>query len=105
MKTGFEKQFLVNRDETGRFIVISFRTGNKYFVEPIESEHTPRWGDLNPATGKVEGSYGSKYTGGIKEKESLITKENGFEKIHYSGVGSSPFSVIEKLDEEHPSIK
>jgi hypothetical protein len=34
----------------------------------------------------VEGSYGTKYTGGIG-KRSLITKENGFETIHYSGIG------------------
>jgi hypothetical protein len=26
---------MVNRDETGRFMVISFKTGKKYFVEPI----------------------------------------------------------------------
>lgn len=105
IKEGFEKQFLVNRDDSGRFIVISYRTGRKYFVEPIETEHTPHWGDVNPATGKVEGSYGDKYRGGIKEKESLLTPENGFTEVHYSGVGGSPFTVIEALDAQYPSLE
>jgi hypothetical protein len=104
MKNGFEKQFLVNRDETGRFIVVSYRTGKKYFVEPIETEHTPHWGNLNPATGKVEGNYGSKHRGGIKEKDSMITKENGFDEIRYSGQGASPFTVIEELDAKYVSV-
>ena len=97
-------EFLVNRDVTGRFIVDSFRTGKRYFVEPIETEHTPIWGDVNPATGKVEGAYGTKYKGGIKEKESLITPTNGFKNITYAGLGSSPFSEIEKLDAKYPTI-
>ncbi len=103
MKT--DLNFLVNSESTGRFIVTSFRTGKKYFVEPIENEHTPVWGDVNPATGKVEGSYGEKYRGGIKEKESLITKENGFDKIHYAGTGSSPLSLITDLDAKYPTVK
>ena len=28
----------------------------------------------------------------------MITKENGFVNIKYSGVGCSPFNVIEELD-------
>jgi len=102
MKT--DLNFFVNKD-AGRFIVHSYRTGRKYFVEPIENEHTPIWGDVNPATGKIEGAYGMKHRGGIKEKESLITKENGFSKIHYAGVGSSPLSYITDLDEKYPSLK
>lgn len=102
MKT--DLNFLVNTESTGRFIVTSFRTGRKYFVEPIENEHTPIWGDVNPATGKIEGAYGLKNKGGIKEKESLITKENGFDKIHYAGVGASPLSKISELDAKYPSL-
>ncbi len=101
MKTDFN--FFVNQD-AGRFIVHSYRTGKKYFVEPIENEHTPVWGDVNPATGKIEGSYGSKHRGGVKEKESIITKENGFSKIHYAGVGCSPLSFISELDAKYPSL-
>jgi len=105
IKTGFEKQFLINRDDTGRFIVISYRKGRKYFVETIETEHTPQWGDVNPATKKVEGSYGEKYRGGIKEKDSLLTPENGFMQVYYSGIGGSPFTVIETLDKQYPDKK
>ncbi|MCC6371908.1 MAG: hypothetical protein IT236_12955 [Bacteroidia bacterium] len=105
METGFEKRFLVNRDDTGRFIVESYRTGKKYFVEVIEDERTPQWGDVNPVTKKVEGNYGGKYRGGISEKESLLTPENGFTKVHYSGVGASPFSVIDELDAKLPTLE
>lgn len=103
MNTNFsiEKDFKGN----GRFTVTSYRTGRKYYVEPIETAHTPVWGDVNPATGKIEGSYGDKNPGGVKEKESLITKENGFDKIHYAGVGASPLSLITDLDEKYPSLK
>ena len=41
----------------------------------------------------------------IKEKESLITKKNGFSNIVYAGVGASPFSAIEELDAKYPSIR
>jgi len=30
--------------------------------------------------------------------------QNGFEKIHYSGIGGSPFSIIDELDSKHPTI-
>jgi hypothetical protein len=43
-----------------------------------------------------------KYTGAIDESESIITKENGFEDIHYTGIGESPFSFIEELDKKYP---
>lgn len=101
----FDKRFLSETDKTGRHVVTSFRTGRKYYVEPIETEHTPIWGDVNPATGKIEGSYGVKYNGGIKEKDSLITLENGFTNIHYSGIGASPYSVIDELDSKYPTLE
>lgn len=34
----------------------------------------------------------------------MITKENGFDEIRYSGIGGSPFSVIDDLDSKHPTI-
>jgi hypothetical protein len=105
MKTPeFDSKFLTDTDKSGRHVVTSFRTGKKYYIEPIETEHTPRWGDVNPATGKVEGDYGDKYPGGIKEKDSMITAENGFEEIRYSGVGASPYSVIDELDAKYPTL-
>lgn len=76
--TDLDKRFLTNTDETGRFIVKSLTTGKKYYIEPIGNGHPADWGDINPATKKVEGDYGQKYTGCVSEKESLITPENGF---------------------------
>jgi hypothetical protein len=94
MKTISRQEFLVNRDETGREVVFFPETGKEYFVEYIGGRSN--WGDLNPATGKIEGSYGSKYKGSIREEESMITKENGFEEIHV-GVGASPYTKIGEL--------
>lgn len=103
--TEFRKNFLVNRDETGRFIVDSYRTGKTYFVEPIGPDRPADWGSYNPSTGKIENKKGfDKYTGAIEEKESLIMKDNGFEDIRYSGIGGSPFSVIEEMDSKYPKI-
>jgi len=101
----FRYKFLENRDETGRFYVYSFRTGKTYFVEPIGPDRPADWGSYNPSTGNIENKKGfDKYTGAISESESLITKENGFENIRYSGIGGSPFSVIDEMDAKHPSI-
>lgn len=103
MNDDFNKRFLTNTDETGRFLVSSLRTGAKYYVEPIINGHTPEWGSIDPASGNLMHKKGDgKYTGGIKEKESLITKENGFEKIHMLDVGTSPHAYIEMLDAEKP---
>ncbi len=97
----FRKKFLVDTDETGRFIVTSQKTGKSYFVEPIGPDRTADWGSYNPSTGNIENKKGfDKFRGSIDEKDSMITKENGFEKIHYTGVGGSPFSLIDELDEK-----
>jgi len=96
------KKFLVNSEETGRQIVISLRTKRKYYIESISDSKRPAdWGDLNPVTKKVEGSYGSKYTGAITESESLITTENGFSNIE-TIKGGSPYSIIEQMDAKYP---
>lgn len=95
------KRFLTNTDETGRFIVTSTRTGRKYFVEPVGTVKT-NWGDVNPATGKTEGKYGSKYKGSISKEESLITEENGFENIVTLDPGVSPLLYIDKIDSKYP---
>jgi hypothetical protein len=101
MDKDFTKKFLTNRDETGRFIVKSIKTGKTYFVEPMDSDEKTVWGDYNPATKKFEtGNYG-KYKGSIKPSESMITKENGFEKIHTLGPGESPLDYINRIDEEY----
>lgn len=96
-----KERFLTNTDETGRFIVKSLVTGRSYYVEPIGSKRAADWGDINPATKQVEGSYGKKYAGCISKEESLITPENGFEKIELLEEGVSPMSVIERRDKEY----
>lgn len=102
MNADVKTTFLVNRDETGREIYYYPETGKKYYVEYIE----PRgwrvgWGDVNPATKQLEGNYGGKYKGAIKEEESVITKENGFDNI-VTGVGAS---VGPKIEEMHNKWK
>lgn len=93
------KEFLTNRDETGREIVTFLETGKKYYVEYIEPRNfRSSWGDVNPATGKVEGAYGDKFKGTIKASESIITKENGFDTI-VEGEGS-PYHNIHIMHEQ-----
>ena len=91
-------RFLKDSDHTGRFIVTSKVTGKKYFVEVIGTPRAADWGDIDPATGKITGSYGEKYDGCIPEKESLITEENGFDKITTLNPGVSTFDEIERRD-------
>ena len=91
------KDFLVNRDETGREILYYPETGKKYYVEYIEPRNWRiNWGDVNPATKQVEGSYGDKFTGAIRAEESIITKENGFNEI-VEGEGGSPYYTINEM--------
>ncbi len=97
------KKFLTNTDDTGRFIVYSKRTGKKYFVEPIENAHTPKWGSIDPATGKLMHKKGDgKYRGGISESESLINEENGFKNITTLEIGMSPLAYIDHIDAKYP---
>lgn len=93
--------FLTNTDETGRFIVVSQRTGKTYAVEPIGKVKT-RWGDVDPATKKVTGSYGNKYRGSIDARDSMITEGNGFKNIETLKPGTSPLAYIDALDAKYP---
>lgn len=92
------RDFLVNRDETGREVVFFPETGKRYFVEYIGSTRS-NWGDVDPASGKIQGSYGEKYKGSINKEETLITEENGFKEI-VVGMGS-PYDTIEKRHNEY----
>jgi hypothetical protein len=85
------KDFLVNRDETGREIVTYPETGKKYYVEYIGDPHIS-WGDINPAT-KTVSKVTAKAKGSIMPEDSMITKENGFEEI-WEGQGS-PYAHID----------
>lgn len=105
MDSNFRSRFLTNTDDTGRFIVISRRTGRSYYVEPIETAHTPKWGSVDPATGNLMHKKGDgKFRGGVSPAESLITVENGFEpdKIHMLDRGTSPLHAIDVLDAKYP---
>ena len=95
-----KKRFLRDTDETGRFIVVSNKTGVKYYVEPIDTNERNDWGDLDPVDKKLKGDYGLKYKGSIKPDESLITEENGFENIVELGIGESPLDYINRIDKE-----
>lgn len=97
---GVRKNFLVNRDDTGKEIVFFPETGKKYYVEYIEPRNfRTSWGDIDPATKTLQtGSYGEKYSGAIKAEDSVITKENGFERI-VEGEGS-PYDTINRMHEE-----
>ena len=105
MNATLRSRFLTNTDDTGRFIVYSQRTGKSYFVEPIVNGHTPEWGSIDPATGNLTHKKGDgKHRGGIDKDESLITKDNGFEKIHMLDKGVSPHHAIDVLDAKYPSL-
>ena len=54
-------------------------------------------GVIDPATKTVNGNYGNKYNGAVEEKDSIITKENGYDKIETTAVGESPTDIINKL--------
>lgn len=95
------KEFLINSDETGRFIVKSLVTGRTYYVEPLDSGERTDWGDLDPATKKLTGDYGNKYKGSVKESESLITPENGFTNITTLPAGYSPLEYIDEIDKKY----
>jgi hypothetical protein len=70
----FREKFFKDTDHTGRHMCVSFRTGKRYYIEAIEGK-TVKWGDLNPATGKVEGNYGGKYRGAVSKDESIVNEE------------------------------
>jgi hypothetical protein len=82
-----------NSETTGRHYITDLKTGRKFCVEPIGNPRTD-FGDINPSTGKVEGSYGMKYRGSIDERDSIITEENGFKDISYV---QNPNDYIEQL--------
>ena len=97
MRNELLKRFLMRTDETGRFLVKSKETGIVYFVEPIDNGKPEKlWGDVDPASKKLTGDYGNKRRGAIKESESLITIENGFENIGI--VKGSPLGEIDRRD-------
>lgn len=98
MKADVRKNFLVNTEDTGRFIVTSIKTGKQYFVEAIGDPHI-EWGSLDQSSGKLMVKKGwKKNKGSIEKDESLITEGNGFKNICTLNPGESPFEYIERIE-------
>jgi hypothetical protein len=83
--------------DTGKYYIIDKETGRKFLVEPIIKGNKKLWGDLNPSTKKVEGTYGNKHKGAIEREESIISKDNGFKNIIELETGVSPDSYISNM--------
>ena len=88
------KNFLVDSEKSGRHIVSSLRTGRKYYVEPIFKSSFPYW--EYPLM--MEERIG---TGSVRERDSVITKEIGFDEVHLVDAGS-PYEKINQLDLQYP---
>lgn len=82
---------------TGRFYIVDEETGRKFCIEPISNKNRTNWGDVNPATKKVEGKYGKKYKGSVEKNESIISEENGFKNIKILESGKNPQDYINEL--------
>ena len=99
------QRFTTKTEDSGRFIVTSKRTGKEYFVEPIGDPHV-EWGSVDQASGKLNVKKGwKKNKGSIEKDESLISKENGFDKVHNLKPGESPLVYIDRLDEKYPTLQ
>ncbi|AXG68327.1 hypothetical protein KORDIASMS9_00542 [Kordia sp. SMS9] len=97
MRPDVLQRFFYRTEDSGRFLVTSKRTGVTYFVEPIATgKPAILWGDVDPATNKLTGDYGTKRRGAVLPEDSLITKENGFQNI--STFKGSPFGEIDRRD-------
>jgi hypothetical protein len=106
MDSDFNKRFLTDTSDTGRFISVSVRTGRKYYVEAIGDPHIS-WGSIIPGDDShlsVKKGWG-KNKGSIDDNETLITAENGFTKIHDLEPGISPHAYIDMLDAKYPDKK
>lgn len=96
-----KKRFLINSEDTGRFIVTSMKTKKQYFVEPQGDSHI-EWGSIDQSSGKLNVKKGWKKNKGSTDKEdSLITNKNGFKNITTLDKGESPLAYIEKIDNEY----
>ena len=91
----------MKNEDTGRFYIHAIdKNGKKriFCIEPIEPTI-----EINTMPSPIydEDWYQNifdkrkkKHRGSIKERDSIITKENGFENIQYD---QNPFDIIEKL--------
>lgn len=83
--------------KTGRHFIRT-KDGRLFCIEPIDNSQgkgRERFGNINPATGKIEGKYGDKYIGSIHEDDSIITEGNGFKNITVTS--GNPYDLIREL--------
>jgi len=83
---------------TGRFFVRT-KEGRLFCVEAIDPHVGKKklWGDMDPVTKKLTGTYGNKNPGAVHPDDSIITEENGFKNIKTLPPGTSPMGCIEAL--------
>ncbi len=96
-------QNLPPTSETGRYFVHSSILNKTFCIEPLgdhPDNKRSEWGDVDVASKKITGTYGDKHKGSIKMKDSIITKENGFENPMLLQVGESPEGYISILEEK-----
>lgn len=72
------RDFLIERDTAGREKNIYQNPYKEYLVEWIRNGHSV-WEDFDSVTKPFTDNYDSKNIGSITPKESVITKENGYE--------------------------
>jgi len=65
-------------------------------VEEIGDPHVS-WGNVIPGSNRIESVY-ARMDSVIEEKDSLITKENGFKNIVMLNPGTSPLGYIDAID-------
>jgi hypothetical protein len=68
----------------------------RYIIEPIEIERPRSWGDIDPATKNLTGTYHGKTKGACKLEDSIVTAENGYTNIELLPPGTSPLEAIRK---------
>jgi len=73
------------------------KSGRVFDVEEMGHSHT-NWGNLNPATGKIE-PVKAKHNETVTEETSTITEANGYRNIAKLAKGVSPLAYIDQLDE------
>ena len=81
---------------SNRRYMVYMKSGRKFMVEEIGDPHIS-WGNINPATKKLESIY-CKMDNVIQPEDSQITKENGFKNIINLKPGTSPLGYIDAID-------
>jgi hypothetical protein len=99
------KNFLVDSENTGRHIVTSIRTGRKYYVEPVFKSAFPSFSYEYDFFSQTDGSLMEEFIYGcVPPESSIVTKENGFDEVHFIDSGS-PYDKINEIDKGYPSLK